>query len=168
MVREYPWACCSGRVEAFLEVYVEQGLSRGKQRWPAPPTLSGYVTIGAAAELVDRSPATVYERIKQGQLESVKIEGRRLVSLASLQPHPVHTSGETAHVTVVYMDGGITGVVAGPYVINPTSERTVPRAEPFGAPASASEQVGGFVHGMFTDSGARRGMERHVTYKSGG
>ena len=37
---------------------------------------------------------------------------------------------ETAHVTVVYRDGSITGsIFAGPYVINPTSERTITREE---------------------------------------
>ena len=35
---------------------------------------------------------------------------------------------ETAAMTVVYRDGSITGtIVAGPYIINPTQDRTIPK-----------------------------------------
>ena len=35
---------------------------------------------------------------------------------------------ETAAMTVVYQDGSITGtIVAGPYIINPTQDRTIPK-----------------------------------------
>ena len=35
---------------------------------------------------------------------------------------------ETAAMTVVYRDGSITGtIVAGPFIINPTSDRTIPK-----------------------------------------
>lgn len=40
---------------------------------------------------------------------------------------------ETANITVLFRDGGITGgVVAGPFRINPTTDRTIPKDELMG------------------------------------
>lgn len=143
MVRKYPWACCSGRVEAFLVVYAEQGLSRGMQRWPGAPVVAGYVTIADAAELVDRKRPTIHNWINRGELEAVKVEGRTLVSLASLERHltPDH------HPVPGWHHHGL----ALPRTLHHQTHRRADRA------ASASEQLGGFVHGMFTDSGAQSG-----------
>ena len=115
LAREYPTICTSGGVEGFLVEYRERGLHRGGQRWP-PLAVSGYVTIDGAAELVDRSRGTIYNWVRQGRLEAVRVEDRTMVSLGSLgslQLHPVYNSSrETATVTVLYRDGGISGVVA--------------------------------------------------------
>lgn len=49
-------------------------------------------------------------------------------NVARIRPLNIHFQNrETAAMTVVYRDGGITGIiVAGPYIINPTSDRTIP------------------------------------------
>ena len=51
-----------------------------------------------------------------------------LSNVARIRPLSIHFQNrETAAMTVVYRDGSITGtIVAGPYIINPTSDRTIP------------------------------------------
>jgi hypothetical protein len=52
-------------------------------------------------------------------------------NVAKIRPLNIHFQNrETSAMTVVFRDGGITGgVVAGPYIINPTSQKTVPPEE---------------------------------------
>ena len=48
-------------------------------------------------------------------------------NLAKIRPFNIHFQNrETAAMTVLFRDGGITGgVVAGPYILNPTQDRTI-------------------------------------------
>jgi hypothetical protein len=52
-------------------------------------------------------------------------------NVAKIRPYNIHFQNrETAAMTVVFRDGGITGgVVAGPYIINPTSQKDVLEGE---------------------------------------
>ena len=52
-------------------------------------------------------------------------------NVAKIRPLNIHFQNrETSAMTVVFRDGGITGgVVAGPYIINPTSQKTVLQEE---------------------------------------
>ncbi len=135
IVSEFPGSCLSGGVEAYLKVRVEQGISRGAHPRPIP-AMSGYVTIDSAVELVDRSRATIHGRIRQGQYEAVTVNGRTMVSLASMGLEGIIVSGEA-------------------FAIFYESSSCVP----------ASDQVLDNVHGMFTDFGGQSGTERDVRYK---
>ena len=50
-------------------------------------------------------------------------------NVARIRPLNIHFQNrETAAMTVVYRDGSITGtIVAGPYIVNPTQDRTIPK-----------------------------------------
>jgi hypothetical protein len=127
----------SGGAEQLSAVYWNAGLYPGGQRWGPP--VEGYVSVNAAARLVDRSWATVSDMVKRGQVETIEVQDRHLVSLASL--NRVFTSGETAHVTFEYRDGIIV--------------------------TSVSEPMGVCGHAVVTDSAPRGGMERDGRYKQG-
>ena len=118
LVREFPGACISGGAEQLRDLYREEHRGPGGQRW-SDPALSGYIIPGGAAVLAGKSRPWVYREIKQERLVAVSVQGRTLVSIASLQLHPAYTSNETT-VTVLYRDGGTSSnPLVGPYIIEP-------------------------------------------------
>ena len=52
-------------------------------------------------------------------------------NVSRIRPLNIHFQNrETAAMTVVYRDGSITGtIVAGPYIVNPTSDRTIKKED---------------------------------------
>lgn len=93
LVADRKLECCSGRIETFLQEYHQKGWGRGEQRWQ-PSALSGYVTMAEASKSTGWSRPTLYNRINQGLLETVKDpQGRRWVSelsLNSIMSHGAH------------------------------------------------------------------------------
>lgn len=89
------------------------------------------------------------------------------------RPLKIHLfNRESSHATVIFRDGGITGTVfAGPYKINPVSERTITRDELVGGRFTSgiyAVVISGpaFSQGIITDVGYL--LEPNPTHPGGG